>query len=63
MPELRDVHQGATRVLSVLMIVIGLAMIGSTLARGGGVLAVGLLLGVLFLAAGGLRLYIGRKEG
>jgi hypothetical protein len=44
--------------MSVLMIVLGVAMIGSTVARGGGPLAVGLLLGLLFVAAGAARLYL-----
>jgi len=62
MPSPRDVHRGATRVLSVLMIVIGVAILVSTIARGGGPLAVGLLLGVLFVAAGAGRLYVERQR-
>ncbi len=63
MPSPRDVHRGATRVLSVVMIVIGVAILVSTIARGGGPLAVGLLLGVLFVAAGLGRLYVERERG
>ena len=62
MPSPRDVHRGATRVLSVLMIVIGVVILVSTIARGGGPLAVGLLLGVLFVAAGAGRLYVERQR-
>jgi hypothetical protein len=62
MPEPRDFHRGATRVMSMVMIVLGVAMIVSTLARGGGVLAIGLLLGALFIAAGLLRLRLARRE-
>jgi len=51
------VHRGATRVLSLAMVVLGLAMIVSTVARGGGPLALGLILGLLFIAAGLGRLY------
>lgn len=47
-----------TVVLSLAMVLIGVAMIIRTLAAGGGVLAIGLLLGVLFLAAGIGRLYM-----
>jgi hypothetical protein len=50
-----------TRVLSALMVVIGVAIIVRTLAAGGGALALGLLLGVLFVAAGFGRLYAERR--
>jgi hypothetical protein len=52
---------GATRVLSALMIVIGIAMIVRTVAEGGGAVAFGLLLGILFVAAGAGRLYAERR--
>jgi len=55
--EPRDVHRGATLVLSAAMFVIGLAMIAVTLTNGGGPLALGMLLGVLFTAGGAGRLY------
>src|SRR3954468_6043022 len=58
MPEPRDLHRGATAVLSTILVLLGLAMIVRTLAAGGGGLALGLLLGVLFVAAGLGRLYI-----
>jgi hypothetical protein len=51
----------ATQVLSALMVVIGLAMIVRTLAGGGGPVALGLLLGLLFVGAGAGRLYAGRR--
>jgi hypothetical protein len=47
-----------TRVLPLLMALIGVALIVRTLAGGGGALALGLLLGVLFVAAGVGRLYL-----
>jgi hypothetical protein len=46
--------------MSSLMVLIGVALLVSTLARGGGPLAIGVLLGVLFVAAGAGRLYIAR---
>ena len=46
--------------MSLLMVVIGVAMIVRTLAAGGGPLASGLLLGVLFIAAGIGRMYLRR---
>ena len=51
-----------TKVLSVAMVLLGIAMIVSTVARGGGPIALGLLLGVLFIAAGGARLYLQREH-
>ncbi len=51
-----------TVVLSGLMVVIGLAMIATTLTNGGGPVALGLVLGVLFIAAGGGRLWAERRR-
>jgi hypothetical protein len=42
------------------MVLIGVALLVSTLVRGGGPLAVGVVLGVLFVAAGLARLYLAR---
>jgi hypothetical protein len=47
-----------TRILPALMVLVGIALIVRTLAAGGGALAVGLVFGVLFLAAGAGRLYL-----
>ena len=47
-----------THVLPALMVLIGIALIVRTLAAGGGVLAIGIVFGVLFLAAGAGRLYL-----
>jgi hypothetical protein len=52
----------ATQVLSAAMVLIGVAMLVRTLAEGGGALAIGLLLGVLFIAAGVGRLYVERRR-
>jgi hypothetical protein len=51
-----------TRVMSVLMVVVGIALIVRTIAAGGGALATGLLLGTLFLLAGAGRLYLSRRR-
>jgi hypothetical protein len=51
-----------TGMLSGLMVVIGLAMIVRTLAAGGGPLAVGMLMGLLFVAAGAGRLWVERRR-
>jgi hypothetical protein len=52
----------ATQVLSAAMLVIGVAIIVRTLAAGGGALALGLLVGLLFVAAGAGRLYVERQR-
>jgi hypothetical protein len=51
-----------TAVLSGLMVVIGLALIVRTLSGGGGPLAVGMLMGLLFVAAGAGRLWAERRR-
>ncbi len=63
MPEPRNLHDASTRVLSFAMVVIGLALVVSTIVRGGGPLAVGVLLGALFVLAGAGRLYVARTMG
>jgi hypothetical protein len=50
----------ATHVLSSLMIMIGLAIVVRTLAERGGI-TLGLLVGVLFIAAGAGRLFLERR--
>jgi len=50
----------ATRILSALMVALGLAIVALTLVRGGGPLATGLIVGILFVAAGCGRLYVER---
>ena len=52
----------ATRLLSGALVALGLAMIARTLAAGGGPLAVGLLLGLLFVAAGVGRMWAERRR-
>ena len=49
--------------LAVVTVLLGVAMLVSTLARGGGPLSVGVVFGVLFVLGGGLRLYLLRKGG
>jgi hypothetical protein len=52
----------ATHLLSGAMVLIGLAIIARTIAAGGGPAAFGLLMGVLFVAAGAGRLYAERRR-
>jgi hypothetical protein len=54
----RPLRNSSTRVLSIVMIVIGFALIARTLAAGGGAVATGVVLGVLFVFAGLARLYL-----
>ena len=53
----------SAKVLSVLLVVLGAAMIISTLARGGGPLALGLILGVAFVALGLARMRLAKALG
>ena len=62
MSEPRDLHRRSTTAMSVVMVLLGVAMLASTLGRGGGPLALGVLLGVLFIAAGAGRIHVGRRR-
>ena len=52
-----------TRVLAALIMLLGLAMVVSAVARGGGPLSFGVVLGVLFTALGAGRLYLAAPHG
>lgn len=52
----------AARVLSWLIVALGVTMLVSTIARGGGPLAAGVLFGLLFVAAGAGRLWVERRH-
>jgi hypothetical protein len=51
-----------TLLLSGVMIVLGLAMIVRTVGAGGGPAAVGIVLGLLFVAAGAGRIWVERRR-
>jgi hypothetical protein len=51
-----------TVALSLAMIGLGIAMIAVTLTRGGGPAAFGIVVGLLFVAAGGGRLWAQRHR-
>ncbi len=57
MPDGRGLHRAATIVLSAAMVVLGVAMLVRTFGAGGGPIALGTILGVLFVAAGAGRLF------
>jgi hypothetical protein len=63
MPDPRDLHRAGSLVLSAAMVAIGVAMLVVTIANGGGPLAVGVLVGLLFVVAGGGRLWLTRRDG
>jgi hypothetical protein len=48
----------STRLFGALMVLIGTAMTVAALARGGGPVSYGVVLGVLFAALGAARLYL-----
>jgi hypothetical protein len=49
------VYQGSVRVFSAVFVLLGLAILVSTFAQGGGPLSLGAMLGIAFLAVGILR--------
>ena len=50
-----------TRLTSFLLVFIGIAIVVRTVDAGGGATAVGILVGLLFVAAGAGRLYLTRE--
>ena len=53
-------YLASTRALSAIMLLVGLAMVGSALARGGGVLALGVVFGTMLALLGAGRLWLSR---
>jgi drug/metabolite transporter (DMT)-like permease len=62
MSKQQQFRRSYTRVMSVLMIVIGVALVVRTVAAGGGAAAAGVVLGILFVLAGGARLYLQHRR-
>jgi len=56
----RRAYTSSTRLMSGLLLLIGLAMIVSALARGGGALALGVVLGTMLVLLGAGRLWLMR---
>jgi hypothetical protein len=50
------------RLLSLLLCAVGVVMVVSTLARGGGPLAIGVIVGVMFALLGAARLWLARAS-
>lgn len=61
MPSPERLYRGSVRAFSFVFIALGLAILVSTLANGGGPLSVGTLLGIAFLAVGAGRLWVASR--
>jgi hypothetical protein len=59
----RTAYGASTRILSALLVVIGVAMVVSALARGGGALALGVVLGTMLALLGAGRLWLASARG
>ncbi len=57
---MRNAYVTSTRVLGGLLVVVGVAMVVSALARGGGVFALGVVLGTMLALLGAGRLWLAR---
>ena len=57
-----ELYRAATRVFAVVIIGFGLAILVVTIAGGGGPLALGVWLGLLFVALGAGRLYLSLRK-
>ena len=60
---MRSAYGISTRVLSALLLVDGVAMVVSALARGGGALALGVVLGTMLALLGAGRLWLASARG
>jgi hypothetical protein len=57
-PRPDEVYRGATRVMAAVILVFGILIVVLTLARGGGIAAMGLWIGLVFCGLGAGRLYL-----
>ena len=55
------IYRGSVRVFSLVFVFLGLLILVTTLAAGGGPLSIGTLLGIAFLAVGAGRLWIASR--
>ena len=60
---MRRAYTTSTRLLSAALILVGLVMVVSTIARGGGPLALGAIFGIGLVALGAGRLWLARETG
>jgi hypothetical protein len=54
-------YRGSVRAFSVVLVAIGLAILVSALANGGGPASIGVLMGIAFVVVGGGRLWIAAR--
>ena len=54
----RQVHRTGTWALSLAMAAIGIALVAEAIGGDGGVISIRLLLGLMFVAGGGARIYL-----
>lgn len=60
---MRRVYALSTRVLSAMIMLVGIAMAATALARGGGALALGVVLGTMLALLGAGRLWLAVRGG
>jgi hypothetical protein len=60
---MRRAHAASTQLLSLAILLLGVVMIATTLARGGGALALGVVLGAMLALLGAGRLWLARAAG
>lgn len=58
MSEPRGLYRSGTRVMSAVTLVLGVAIVATSLANGAGPTSARLIIGVLFVALGAARLYL-----
>jgi len=58
----QPIRTTGTKVLSSAIVVLGAVIVIRTLAAGGGPASVGVLLGIVFVALGGGRLYLAMRR-
>ena len=60
---MRSAYGASTRILGALLVVIGIVMVVSALARGGGPLALGVVLGTMLALLGAGRVWLASAHG
>jgi hypothetical protein len=61
MRRVQRLYRESTRAVGAIICLVGIAMIVVTLARGGGPLALGVVVGIAFAALGALRVVIANR--
>lgn len=57
------IYRGSIRAFSIVLIVLGLAILATTLVEGGGPVSLGVVLGLAFLGVGAGRLWLSGRMG